>query len=53
MLLLDIDECLINNGRCDQICSNTDGSFNCSCNDGYILNDDGLTCDGIIMHIIM
>ena len=45
---LDIDECSINNGGCDQKCTNTNV---CSCNDGYILNGDGLTCDGIIMHI--
>ena len=47
---LDIDdrECSINNGGCDQMCTNTNV---CSCNDGYILNDDGLTCDGSIMHI--
>ena len=49
---LDIDECSINNGGCDEMCTNTNGSYVCSCNDGYILNDDGLTCDGIIMHIL-
>ena len=48
---LDIDECSINNEGCDQVCTNTNGSYMCSCNDGYMLNDDGLTCDGIIMHI--
>ena len=48
---LDMDECSINNGGCDEMCTNTNGSYVCSCNDGYILNDDGLTCDGIIMHI--
>ena len=47
---LDMDECSINNGGCDEMCTNTNGSYVCSCNDGYILNDDGLTCDGI-MHI--
>lgn len=31
---LDIDECLID-GSCDQICHNTNGSFNCDCVDGY------------------
>ena len=48
---LDIDECSMNNGGCDQMCTNTNGSYVCSCDDGYTLNDDGLTCDGIIMHI--
>ena len=46
MLLLDIDECLIDNGGCDQICNNTDGSFYCSCYSGFTLNYDGFTCDG-------
>ena len=31
---------------CDQICTNNVGSFNCSCMMGYVLNDDGNTCDG-------
>lgn len=42
----DIDECLTNNGGCDQICTNTDGGFNCSCGPGYELDIDGLTCNG-------
>ncbi|XP_019645245.1 PREDICTED: fibropellin-3-like [Branchiostoma belcheri] len=43
----DINECSPNNGRgpCEQLCTNTDGSFTCSCNDGYVLNQDGLHCD--------
>ncbi|XP_066271630.1 uncharacterized protein [Branchiostoma lanceolatum] len=41
----DIDECLGENGGCDHICTNTEGSFQCSCHPGYLLNADGLTCD--------
>ena len=36
--------------NCDMVngaCSNTDGGFTCSCNSGYELNADGLTCDDI------
>ena len=42
----DINEC---NGdhECDQVCTNTDGSFVCSCDDGYLLQADGRTCEGI------
>ena len=28
---LDIDECALNNGGCSHFCTNTDGSFECSC----------------------
>ncbi|PVD36008.1 hypothetical protein C0Q70_02978 [Pomacea canaliculata] len=38
----DHDEC--NDSLCTQLCTNTDGSFSCSCNRGYTLNDDGRTC---------
>ncbi|KAI8493096.1 Troponin I, slow skeletal muscle [Branchiostoma belcheri] len=41
-----IDECDTNNGGCAQICTNTIGSFQCSCLDGFSLNTDGFTCDG-------
>jgi len=44
---VDIDECAENNGGCsDQaVCSNTEGSFACSCNDGFA--GDGFTCTGM------
>ena len=29
-----------------QICTNTNGSYECSCIDGYRLNDNGRFCDG-------
>ena len=43
----DIDECLSNNGGCHHNCHDSDGSYTCSCNDGYQLNGDGHTCEGI------
>ena len=45
-LFVDIDECLSNNGGCHHNCHNSDGSYTCSCNDGYQLNSDGHTCEG-------
>ena len=43
---LDINECTMNMSRCDENanCTNTDGSYNCSCNHGY--NGDGFKCTG-------
>ena len=45
---VDINECTINNGGCVQLCTNTLGSYNCSCNSGYILDIDELNCTGIV-----
>ena len=35
--------------NCSQICTKTNGSFICECNSGYLLDIDGVTCNG--MHI--
>ena len=43
----DIDECTVNNGGCNQNCTNTDGGFECSCNTGFTLGLDGKTCSDI------
>ena len=48
---LDINECSLNSGGCDQLCNNTIGSFQCSCNSGYTLNGDGITCSGRITDV--
>ena len=42
----DINECQHNNGNCDHSCTNTNGSYVCSCNMGYELSPDGHTCTG-------
>ena len=34
------------NGGCQHSCTNTPGSFRCSCEQGYRLLDDGLQCEG-------
>ena len=44
-IFLDIDECILS--PCEHTCTNTVGSFVCSCNDGYVLNSDGLSCNGM------
>ena len=44
--LLDLDECLTNNGECEHSCTNIDGSYECSCNPGYEIGNDGKSCEG-------
>jgi len=43
----DINECQINNGNCMYNCSNTPGSFTCSCPSGFTLSPNGLNCEDI------
>lgn len=43
---LDIDECLVNNGGCSESCRNADGSYECYCEKGLQLANDGKTCIG-------
>ena len=49
----DINECLSNNGGCNHNCHNSDGSYTCSCNNGYQLNSDGHTCEGKLYNFCM
>ena len=46
LIYTDIDECSDNSDGCSQICTNTGGSFTCSCRDGYILSSNRKTCLG-------
>lgn len=42
--IADINECENNNGRCEQICVNSEGAYECVCNVGYRLSQDGRRC---------
>lgn len=45
--ITDIDECATGLHNCEHICAyNTEGGFICTCNDGYVLSEDGHTCEG-------
>ena len=43
-IILDVDECLTGNGGCSDICTNTIGSFECSCEADRVLDIDQKTC---------
>ena len=36
----------MDNGGCEHTCYNTEGSYTCDCNDGYILGTDNRMCEG-------
>ena len=46
-LYSDIDECSAGTDNCSQLCINTIGSFTCDCDDGYELDTDDVTCNGM------
>jgi len=41
----NVDECLYENGGCQHYCVDTDGSFQCSCREGYFLAPDSRSCE--------
>ena len=47
--LLDLDECTDDLHSCSHVatCNNTEGSYTCKCNQGYI--GDGYKCEGKII----
>ena len=45
MNITDIDECNVTSPPCDQMCTNTPGSYVCSCYAGYTMATDG-RCNG-------
>ena len=44
--MTDVDECDMFNGGCSQRCVNSDGSYGCSCEIGFVLAPDGKICNG-------
>ena len=45
---IDVNECLVDNGECAEICNNTEGSYYCDCYmDGYEVIE---SCQGEYSH---
>ena len=53
LFLADIDECKIGNNSCHENaqCTNTEGSFTCSCNSGY--TGDGTECSMVLTVVLL
>lgn len=48
-LRVDVNECLVDNGGCTEICTNIKGSHECECDTGYTLDlTDFRSCTGKI-----
>ena len=45
-VVADLDECEVDNGGCEHICTNVVGSYQCSCRSGYFLAVNGKNCVG-------
>ena len=55
--ILDVNECILPSSDpmkhlCGQQCINLEGTYRCTCEEGFILDDDGYTCNGISMTTI-
>ena len=46
IITTDTNQCDADNGGCDHTCTDLIPGHVCSCNDGYILDDDSKTCNG-------
>ena len=51
--ILDIsNKCDEGTSGCNQTCTNTNGSYTCSCYNGYVLDADGHNCNGkVYIHV--
>ena len=43
-MVLDKDECAVDNGGCQHICKNTVGSYQCACHNGFQLHENKHDC---------
>lgn len=47
VIIIDVNECVEEKGDCEQACNNVEGSFECSCGPGFVINaEDPSKCDG-------
>ena len=51
--MVDINECVTQNGGCEQNCQNTIGSYSCSCLTGYLIDSNDHNCTGLYIQRIL
>lgn len=44
MIFSEVNECELGTASCSQICTNTDGGYECSCRPGFRLDHNRHTC---------
>ena len=44
--VIDIVDCVAGKNNCSQICLEQPGGFNYTCLPGYVLQEDGISCEG-------
>ena len=50
--LLNVNECQnLTTHDCEQQCNNTVGSYECTCDSGFVLGEDGKSCLGMITEL--
>ena len=42
----DDDECTAESALCEHDCINTPASYVCTCDDGYLIDENGWACNG-------
>ena len=50
---LDVDECMEDSDRCAHNCQNTEGSYICNCSEGFHLDNDGYSCIGMFLLLLL
>ena len=48
----DLDECALGISECNQICTNSIGSYVCSCHPGYRVSIDNKICLGMMIYLL-
>ena len=54
-MFIDVIDCVNGSNLCEQICNELVGGYSCSCEDGYKLKNDNVSCEGMyvyVMHIL-
>ena len=52
MHFVDLNECATDDHDCEHTCVNTEGSYECACDEGYYLWTDERTCKREYQHNI-